>query len=106
MTQAHALFTAVPKQHNCAQAVMAGCGGTPEQVAEMAACGGGRAPGGLCGALHAALLLCPNQAEAIKATFAQKVGALTCRDIKTKTGTPCPVCVEVAAQCVEAASRL
>ena len=27
MTQAHALFTAVPRKHNCAQAVMAGAGG-------------------------------------------------------------------------------
>ncbi len=101
MTQAHALFTAVPKRHNCAQAVMEGCGGTPEQVAEMAACGGGHAPGGLCGALHAALLLRPDDAEAIKAAFLREVGALTCRDIKTKAGTPCPVCVETAARLTE-----
>ena len=101
MTQAHALFTAVPKTHNCAQAVMDGCGGTSGQVAEMAACGGGRAPGGLCGALHAALLLRPDRAEEIKAAFAREVGALTCRDIKTKAGTPCPICVETAAQLVE-----
>lgn len=100
MTQAHALFTAVPKKHNCAQAVMEGCGGTPEQVAAMADCGGGRAPGGLCGALHAALTLRPDDAEAIKAAFAREVGALTCRDIKTKVGTPCPLCVECAAKLV------
>ena len=105
MTQAHALFTAVPKRHNCAQAVMEGCGGTPEAVANMAACGGGRAPGGLCGALHAALLLCPDQAEEIKAAFAREVGALTCRDIKTQAHTPCPICVETAAKLVEAARR-
>lgn len=98
MTQAHALFTAVPKKHNCAQAVMEGGGGSPEAVAQMAACGGGRAPGGLCGALHAALLLNPDNAEAIKAAFAREVGALTCHDIKTKAGTPCPICVEVAAK--------
>ena len=103
MTQAHALFTAVPKRHNCAQAVMDGCGGTPEQVAEMASCGGGRAPGGFCGALHAALLLCPDEAEAIKAGFLQEVGALTCREVKTKAGTPCAVCVETAARLVEKA---
>ena len=101
MTQAHALFTAVPKRHNCAQAVMEGGGGSPEQVAAMAACGGGRAPGGLCGALHAALLLCPGRAEEIKAAFAQKAGALTCRDIKGRAGTPCAVCVETAACLVE-----
>ncbi len=101
MTQAHALFTAVPKKHNCAQAVVDGCGGTSECVAEMAACGGGRAPGGLCGALYGALVMCPEASEAIKAEFARDVGALTCRDIKTTAGTPCPICVEVAAKLVE-----
>ena len=69
MTKAHQLFTAVPKKHNCAQAVMDGCGGTPEQVAEMA--------------------------------FARRAGALTCRDLKTIAHTPCPICVETAAQLVE-----
>ena len=101
MTKAHQLFTAVPKKHNCAQAVMDGCGGTPEQVAEMAACGGGRAPGGLCGALHAALTLRPDHADEIKAEFARRAGALTCRDLKTIAHTPCPICVETAAQIVE-----
>ena len=101
MTKAHALFTAVPKLHNCAQAVMEGCGGKPEQVAEMAACGAGRAPGGLCGALHAALILRPEAADEIKAAFQREVGALTCREIKTTVGTPCPVCVETAAKLVE-----
>ena len=101
MTKAHQLFTAVPKKHNCAQAVMDGCGGSPGQVAEMAACGGGRAPGGLCGALHAALLLRPDHVEEIKAAFARRVGVLTCRELKTVAHTPCPVCVETAAQLVE-----
>lgn len=101
MTQAHALFTAVPRKHNCAQAVMAGAGGTGEAVAALAGSSGGRAPGGLCGALHAALILRPERAEEIKAAFAREVGALTCHDIKTQTGTPCPVCVETAAKLVE-----
>ena len=74
MTRAHQLFTAVPKKHNCAQAVMDGCGGTPEQVAEMAE---------------------------IKAEFARRAGALTCRDLKTVAHTPCPICVETAAQLAE-----
>lgn len=100
MTEAHGLFTAVPKLHNCAQAVVEGCG-APELVAEMAACGGGRAPGGLCGALYGALVLCPEQADEIKAAFAREVGALTCREIKTAAQTPCPLCVEAAAKIVE-----
>ncbi len=105
MTEAHALFTAVPRRHNCAQAVMEGCGGSPQQVAEMASAGGGRAPGGLCGALHAALTLCPDEADSIKGAFLREVGALTCREIKTVTGTPCPLCVEAAAKAVEACRR-
>ncbi len=105
MTQAHVLFTAVPKKHNCAQAVVEGCGGSPEQVAAMAACGGGRAPGGLCGALYGAIVLCPEATDTLKADFAREVGAMTCRDIKTSAGTPCPICVEVAAKLVEKYSQ-
>ena len=36
------LFTAVPKQHNCAQAVVCGAGREDLKMA-MATCGGGRA---------------------------------------------------------------
>ena len=101
MTKAHALFTATPKRHNCAQAVLAGCDGAEEDVAQMATCGGGRAPGGLCGALYAAIRLCPEHADAIREAFAREVGATTCRDIKSTAHTPCPVCVETAAKLVE-----
>ncbi|MEG1479814.1 MAG: hypothetical protein RSD41_02285 [Kiritimatiellia bacterium] len=101
MTQAHTLFTAIPKRHNCAQAVTAGCGGDTDTIAEMASCGGGRAPGGLCGALHAAINICPDHAEAIKAEFIKTAGALTCREIKSGKQTPCPSCVEIAASLVE-----
>lgn len=100
MTKAKALFTAVPKCHNCAQAVVEGCGGTPEQVAEMQACGGGRAPLGYCGALHGALVMCPEKAEGIKAEFLAACGALTCKEIKASAKTPCPECVECGALCV------
>lgn len=105
MTKAHALFTAVPKLHNCAQAVVEGAGGTPEQIAEMAACGGGRAPDGLCGALYGALVMCPERAEEIKAAFANEVGALACREIKSAAKTPCPMCVEAAAKILESLSH-
>lgn len=100
MGRASDLFTAVPKRHNCAQAVMAGCGDA-SRVDEMAACGGGRAPGGLCGALHAAILLRPDRAEDLRRAFAESVGALTCRDIKTGTGTPCTACVATAEKLLE-----
>ena len=95
------LFTAVPKMHNCAQAVAEGCG-HPEMVAELASCGGGRAPEGLCGALHSALLLVkPENREAVKKEFQAAAGALTCREIKSKAKFPCSECVRLGAMLVE-----
>ena len=94
-------YTAVPKLHNCAQAVAAGAG-REDLVESFAVCGGGKAPGGLCGALHAALALAPeSEHENIKACFAEKAGALTCREIKSGTLFPCSECVRVAAELTE-----
>ena len=98
MTKAHALFTAVPKLHNCAQAVADGCGAPADILDAMKVCGGGKAPDGLCGALHAAVTLFPDRAEEIKSKFAETVGGIRCREIKTGPKTPCPVCVETAAR--------
>ena len=64
MCKAVELFTAVPKLHNCAQAVAAGAG--DEALAEsMKVCGGGKAPLGRCGALHAALELTPAERKPV-----------------------------------------
>ena len=91
------------KGYNCAQAVALG-NGHEEQKEDLARCGGGRAPGGICGALHAALLLAPeDQREAIQAEFQRQAGALTCREIKGQTGTPCLQCVEIATALLEKA---
>ena len=96
MSRAGELFTAPGHPFNCAQAVALG-NGHEEQKEDLARCGGGRAPGGICGALHAALLLAPeDQREAIQAEFQRQAGALTCREIKGQTGTPCLQCVEIA----------
>lgn len=94
-------YTAVPKRHNCAQAVAAGAG-REDLVESFAVCGGGKAPGGLCGALYAVLALAPeSEHEMIKTAFAEKAGALTCREIKTGTLFPCVECVRVAAELSE-----
>ncbi|MBR7104081.1 MAG: redox-active protein [Lentisphaeria bacterium] len=94
-------FTAVPKQHNCAQAVAAGAG-REALVPELAACGGGKAPGALCGALYALLLLAPESDHAsLKEAFAAAAGAVTCREIKTGTLFPCTECVRLAAELSE-----
>ena len=99
--KAFELFTAVPKLHNCAQAVADGMGRS-DLVPELAACGGGRAPEGLCGALHSALLLVkPEKRDAVKAEFSAAAGALTCREIKGETRFPCAECVRIAADLVE-----
>ena len=94
------LFTAVPRQHNCAQAVAAGFG-REDLMEELAACGGGRAPEGLCGALHAALLIVPEACRArARQDFIDFAGADTCFTLKMRNRTPCIRCVEKAAELV------
>lgn len=94
-------FTAVPKVHNCAQAVA--CGADREDLkVELASCGGGKAPEGLCGALYAALLIAPAEKhEEIKREFAAKAGFQTCREIKTVSKFPCADCVAAASELLE-----
>lgn len=83
--------------HNCAQTVAAALG-DKDQVPALAACGGGRAPDGRCGALHAALLHVPaGKRAAIEAAFVKTTGAATCREIKNEFRTPCETCVRTAA---------
>ena len=104
MTKAEELFTAPGHPFNCAQSVAAGAGHA-ELVQELAACGGGRAPGGLCGALHAALRLAPPYAHTeIRRQFEAGAGALTCREIKGAAHTPCARCVALAAELLEQAT--
>lgn len=99
--KAYQLFTAVPKQHNCAQAVAAGAG-REDLVSNLSASGGGRAPEGLCGALYAALQLVREEnQEQLKQDFAAAAGALTCREIKNNSKYPCSECVRTAADLVE-----
>jgi hypothetical protein len=91
--------------YNCAQAVALGAG-YENLVDELKCCGGGRAEGGICGALHTALLLSnPQQHEQIKAEFCRQAGALTCREIKGAAATPCSACVEIAAALLAEASK-
>lgn len=68
-----------------------------------AGCGAGRAPGGLCGAIHASCTLAGPAAEgSIKQAFAEKTGGhLTCKDIRAAKIMPCSECVEVAAELLE-----
>ena len=56
MNRAVEIFSEIPRKCNCAQAVAAGLE-RDDLLPELAACGGGKAPGGRCGALHAAMLI-------------------------------------------------
>lgn len=95
-------FRTPPHNYNCAQTVAAGFG-REDLIEPFKGCGGGRAPEGLCGALHAALELIPNEtkrAELLNA-FRQKNGAVSCRELKQTFRVPCPQCVAVAAELLE-----
>jgi hypothetical protein len=99
------------RRGNCAQSVAFAWGSTfvgargVEDVFE--GCGGGRAPDGLCGALHASCELAGAEAAAaIKAQFAEQTGGdQTCKAIRAAKRVPCTTCVEIAAELLEQHSR-
>lgn len=95
------------RRGNCAQSVAhawdARNAGAPETVSSFATSGGGRAPGGLCGAVHAACALAGCEAaETIKREFAARAGGrLTCREIRAAKAVSCNDCVGLAAELLE-----
>ena len=102
MNNALEFFQMTPHK-NCAQSVAMGCG-RMDLEEELAACGGGRAPGGRCGALHAALRITPaDKHQAIIDGFVAKNGSELCKELKTVCKTPCTQCVEVGAALAEQA---
>ena len=105
MNKALELFTATPRKHNCAQATACGLG-HDELYETLAACGGGKAPGGRCGALHAAMLIAGEaRAEELRRRFAAELGAETCAELKRTLFVPCARCVETAAKLAEELGR-
>jgi hypothetical protein len=69
---------------------------------DFAGYGGGRAPGGLCGALHASCALAGAEAETIQQSFAENTGGvLTCREIRMSRNLSCSECVGLAAELLE-----
>ena len=97
------------KKLNCAQAVAAAfqeaLALSPEDVAGLAHCGGGAAPGGVCGAFHAAATILNKEASqdlpACEAQFAAAAGSTKCREIRAKRQLSCLGCVEKAAEFLE-----
>lgn len=101
-------FRKPPFKHNCAQAIAAHWRelyADSDIVEHYAPYVGGRAPEGYCGALYAAMQACPKKSETIRQEFAERCGALLCRDIKQNAHTPCETCVEVADSLVDKYSK-
>ena len=106
MNRAVEIFNQVPKTHNCAQAVAAGCG-WETLVAELATCGRGNAPQGRCGALHAAMcMLPPEDQEEVRRRFVESAGAEQCQEIRNLRRFTCADCVRRAAELVEEVNRV
>ena len=103
----HALkvFRQPPERLNCAQAVLHAwrevSGDTSIALADLKPFGGGRAPDGLCGALHAACMVAPGRAEALKQHFAARLGSLYCRELRAAKVHPCETCVVQATELLE-----
>lgn len=98
--EARNVFRCPPLFLNCAQSVASLCGAAA-QVEGLAGFGGGKAPGGFCGALHAALeIVPPNQREQFIQEFTRHVGNQRCADIKRENKTPCLDCVTIATKLV------
>ena len=100
------VFRQPPLRLNCSQAVAHAWEartGTAGLVDRLAGCGGGNAPGGVCGALHAVRCVVGDGelrklADAEFATAAG--GAADCRSIR-RNGVPCAECVGFAAEWLE-----
>lgn len=97
IAKAESVFHQPPHHANCAQSV-ALIAERDDLLSDMASCGGGRSPGGLCGALYAILALSPeDKRDELISAFQKDVGATTCREIKAAGKTPCLTCVATAA---------
>lgn len=104
----HALkvFRQPPERLNCAQSVLHAwreiTGDKSVALADLKPFGGGRAPDGLCGALHAACLIAPARADALKSAFAARLGSVDCRELRAAKAHPCETCVAQATELLAA----
>ncbi len=97
-------FHAGSNNWNCAQAIFKSFPSkvqlTDEEIElSYRSKGGGRAEGGLCGAVYAAVEILgkdTQKAEELKRRFKEQLGGLTCRELKAELKVPCPQCVDVA----------
>jgi len=98
-------FHVLPEKLNCAQAILKGFQKeftiSDTEIEEYRTWGGGRAEGGICGALFAAELLLRQAGKpSIENEFIAITGHRNCLDIK-KGKFPCLDCVRIADELVE-----
>lgn len=90
------------EKYNCAQAVLAAFDSEHEKLVSAKSFGSGRAPDGLCGALHSAKeLLGAEKHEQLMTEFCAAAGSLRCREIRALGKFKCQDCVAFAAEKVE-----
>jgi hypothetical protein len=91
--------------YNCAQAVLKAFQASHKisesEIADYKSAGGGRAVGGLCGALFAAKRIVGEEAfDEISKNFERQSGSLKCADIRKAGLLSCKGCVGTAAELV------
>lgn len=74
-----------------------------ETIRTAAQQGGGKAPEGVCGALHAARVILGNgpALKEIENDFSAKAGSKQCREIRGMRSLPCSGCVTLSAYLLE-----
>jgi len=100
-----AVFRQPPERFNCAQSVLHAwrevSGDKSIALANLKPFGGGRAPGGLCGALYAACTVAPTKVGQLNAHFAARMGSLYCKELRAARRNSCEACVAHAAELLE-----
>ena len=93
------------KRDNCAQSVVRAFADVfdlqEKDIQAHAHNGGGRAAGGVCGALVAACSLLPDRTEELTGDFSVQAGSALCREIRSAKTVSCRRCVEIAAGLVD-----
>lgn len=104
------IIESVKMRNNCAQTVyyyfQEHHGHSDEKISNHKVNGGGNAPGNLCGALFAAQELLKEQGksekvEELNKLFKDKIGGITCNDIRGNNLAPCIMCKNVAVKITE-----
>ncbi len=96
-----------PRPYNCAQAVYKSMEKhhaiSHAAVKELSAKGGGRAEGGICGALYATLQIIDDPAAQteMKEYFEEHGGSIKCRELRNAKKMSCRDCVATAAELAE-----